>query len=142
MNTIEKIKNLRMSYGYSIAKLSQLVGTSASNLSRIESGKVKLSTSIATKLASVFHVSLDYLLGSSVSNSIDKFLDATKSINHYENEPGLDSIEQTRILCMQIVARLPRELIEWAHYALTVLEAKDTFKDCIVNDSKAIKEKK
>ncbi|MCL2366801.1 MAG: helix-turn-helix domain-containing protein [Oscillospiraceae bacterium] len=60
----ERIGDLRTSKGLSQKELSDLIGISASQMSRIESGETKsISSEILVALAKIFGVSTDYILG-------------------------------------------------------------------------------
>ena len=60
----ERITDLRKARGWDQKTLAENSGLSESQISRIENGKIgKLSHDILIKLAKVFHVSTDYILG-------------------------------------------------------------------------------
>ena len=67
----ERLKDLRTARGITIKELSEKAGLDYSTLSRIENGKIqKVADDIVLKLARVFNVSSDFLLG--LTNIPDK----------------------------------------------------------------------
>ncbi len=64
MNEISiKIKELRLEYGLSIIKLSELIGVTDSTISRWERGITDITGANLIKLCDFFGVTADYLLG-------------------------------------------------------------------------------
>ena len=64
MNTIyEKIKDLRISKGYSQQYVSEYLKIDRSNYSKYELGKLELSLTMLKQLCLLYSVSADYLLG-------------------------------------------------------------------------------
>ena len=59
----DRLKNLRISRGYTHEELADMLGIAFSQVYRYESGKTDPSTAALDKMASVFYVSVDYLLG-------------------------------------------------------------------------------
>lgn len=62
-NLISRIINLRESKDWSQTELGRRLGVDKSVMNKIESGTRKVSTEELTKLADIFDVSTDYLLG-------------------------------------------------------------------------------
>lgn len=62
MNTLEKIKFLRKTHKLTQEKIANILGTSAPNYSRYESGEWKFTIEHVKKLASYYKVSIAYLL--------------------------------------------------------------------------------
>ena len=58
-----KIKDLREQKGLTQAELGRVVGCNQSNVARWESGAQKPELTTLLKLADIFGVSLDYLMG-------------------------------------------------------------------------------
>ena len=59
----EKLKNLRLKYGYSQKQVAEKVGMSPSIVSGYETGERTPSTEILLSLSYLYNVSTDYLLG-------------------------------------------------------------------------------
>lgn len=60
----ERICDLRTSKGLQQKELAEMIGVSASQLSRIETGETQsVSADTVAKLAKALHVSADYILG-------------------------------------------------------------------------------
>ena len=59
----EKLKNLRLKYGYSQKQVAEKVGVSPSIVSGYETGERTPSTEVLLSLSYLYNVSTDYLLG-------------------------------------------------------------------------------
>lgn len=64
MNYNERIKQLRIEFGLSQAELASRLDVSKGTMSKYEAGSVEPSVDTFLKMATIFSVSLDYLLGS------------------------------------------------------------------------------
>ena len=62
---MNRIRKLRKAHGFNQAAFSQLLGVSQAALSGYETGKHQADYSILLKIADLFDVSVDYLLGKS-----------------------------------------------------------------------------
>ena len=71
---MNRLKILREKRELSIRKLSELVGVSHTQISRIERGLLVMSVPHALAFADFFNVSVDYLLGASVEESFSRFI--------------------------------------------------------------------
>lgn len=60
--TAARIRDLRVSYGYTQETAAELLGVERSYISRIESGAKGCSVDLFIRLSEVYHVPLDYLL--------------------------------------------------------------------------------
>jgi transcriptional regulator with XRE-family HTH domain len=69
MGLADNLKRLRKKQGWSQTQLAEQIGSQLSHVNRIETGKYNPSLDVVQKLASVFDVSIDYL----VSNTEDDF---------------------------------------------------------------------
>ena len=59
----QRIKELRMKAGISQQKLAEMLGVSRPTITQIESGERKVSSDELIKLAEIFNVSIDHLIG-------------------------------------------------------------------------------
>lgn len=75
MKPSERIRKLRRSLDLTGADVAEKLGISTQYYYNIERGRRKLSAEMALKLAEIFGVSLDYLLGNSIGSLIEKRLD-------------------------------------------------------------------
>ncbi|MBU1172734.1 MAG: helix-turn-helix domain-containing protein [Proteobacteria bacterium] len=62
MNLSQNLKKLRKKKGWSQSQLAEQIGSHLSHINRIETGKYNPSLDVIQKLASVFEVSIDYLV--------------------------------------------------------------------------------
>lgn len=62
MNLSKNLKKLRKKKGWSQSQLAEQVGSHLSHINRIETGKYNPSLDVVQKLASIFEVSIDYLV--------------------------------------------------------------------------------
>lgn len=66
MNTLAtRVKGLRQSRGYSQTELAKLLNVSQNTIASYESGRIQPSISALVKLAAVYDVTVDYLVGAS-----------------------------------------------------------------------------
>ncbi len=66
-----RLLSLMEEYNLTQKKLAEMVGTTNVTISRYINGDREPRLEIATKLANVFHVSIDYLLGNTENKQID-----------------------------------------------------------------------
>lgn len=72
----EKLQNLQLAIGISAKQLSELVGVDVSTITRYETGEREPNILTLSKLAKVFKVTTDYLLGLEHDTSLNPlFLD-------------------------------------------------------------------
>lgn len=69
--TAERLSELRKEKNFTQKELAEMVDTSPQNIDLYESGKRKINVEILGKIADVFNVSTDYLLGRSDAMSMD-----------------------------------------------------------------------
>ena len=60
--TATRIRELRVSYGYTQEEAAELLGVERSYISRIERGAKGCSVDLFIRLSEIYHVPLDYLL--------------------------------------------------------------------------------
>ena len=110
------IINLRESRKLSQSELAKLMGIHNSYISKIESGTRKVSTSELNKLAAIFNVSTDYLLGrkaDSKATNDNKQVDLT-GIGQKEDEEKIFSYEGKEIPKQDL--ELIRRILETGEY--------------------------
>ena len=75
--TSKRIKELRMSKGYTMKKLAELVGVSKSTIAKWENGYVEnMRQEKVTKMAELFNVNPAYILGYDENKDLEKrFID-------------------------------------------------------------------
>jgi len=59
----ENVRNLRIDHGYTQKQIGQYLGISQNTYSQYEIGVLKYPVDVLIKLADLYHVSLDYLVG-------------------------------------------------------------------------------
>ena len=90
MNTLTKIKNLRKSHKYTQNFVAKHIETSGPNYSRYESGERNFTIEHIKKIASLYDVSISYLLDEEDDNYIitkeqfNKLIEAKKVIEEIE----------------------------------------------------------
>lgn len=67
---MERLKQLRKSKGLTQSEVAKMVGISQNNYSYWENGKVKIDSASIAKLAEIFGVSVDYLLGRTITANL------------------------------------------------------------------------
>lgn len=74
----EVLKELRQQKGCKHKEMSEALGVSISQLSDYENGRKKLGMAMAIKLADFYNVTLDYIIGREVKQTIDNRSDIEK----------------------------------------------------------------
>lgn len=74
----KRLRELRKQFGYSREKLGELLDISESNIPRYETGKSVPSSDILGRMAEVFNVSSDYLLGLTDTLEFQNDIDLTE----------------------------------------------------------------
>ena len=72
MTFSEKLTQLRKNLKWSQEELAKKIGTSGPIIGRYERGEIKPSIEVAAKIADVFDVTVDYLIGKSNKLTFDK----------------------------------------------------------------------
>lgn len=85
----DRFKQLREQHGYTHEELSEMLGLSQKQIWRYENGKTDPSSEIIVKIAKVFRVSSDYLLG------------LTDDTNPYIRIDNLTSVEKEVLSAMR-----------------------------------------
>ena len=83
----QQLKQLRQQRGWSQGQLAKKIGSDLQRISKYERGIVSPSTEMAVKIASVFQVSLDYLI-----------LDEGANIKKVEDSKLLKRVEEITLL--------------------------------------------
>lgn len=75
MNKIigERIKNLRLEKEYTGIKVSTILGIDQSYYSKIEKSKHEIKLETLIKIAEIYNVSLDYLIGRTNKREVNKW---------------------------------------------------------------------
>ena len=92
MNTGEIITQLRKKHNWSQAELASKTGVSQVMVGKYERGDATPSIDVAKKIADVFQVSLDYLVGEGIHASFDK-----KTVNRIQEIQNLDSDTKSHV---------------------------------------------
>lgn len=91
MSLADNLKRLRKKQRWSQTQLSEQIGSHLSHINRIETGKYNPSLDVVQKLASVFDVTIDYL----VSDTDEDFKEVRiEDKNLMERIKLIDSLEQ------------------------------------------------
>lgn len=91
MNIEEKLKSLRIEKKLTQKQIAERIGLAISAVSSYESGSRYPSYDVLVKLAHIFHVSTDYLLGITNKRNID-----VTGLNDNEIELVLQLVEMLR----------------------------------------------
>lgn len=91
---MENLRSLRKQKGMSMKELGDLVGVSESTISLYETGKRKPDPDMLVKLASVFYVTVDYLLGREPKETDDEMLQLLQDIKDDPDKRMLFSLSQ------------------------------------------------
>ena len=120
----ELIGDLRRKMGISQQELSRRIGIPTSQISRLESGRIKnISSDILVKLAKEFKVSTDYILGLSTIRNRK---------NHDISELGLSDGAVTPLLKGKIDAQTLNRLLEHRNFPNLIKLIKIYFEDTLV----------
>lgn len=80
----QRIRELRLAKNISQVKLAELLGVTKQSVSNWENDNIQPSVDIVIKLAAIFDVSTDYLLGLENSRSIDVSELSSEEIAHIQ----------------------------------------------------------
>lgn len=78
----KNIYDLRLSYGWTQVQLAQKLGVTKQTVSNWENDNIQPSIDMLVKLAKIFNVSTDYLLGLTPTNSINVDGLPTEFVSH------------------------------------------------------------
>lgn len=91
MSLADNIKRMRKKHGWSQTQLAEKIGSHLSHINRIETGKYNPSLDVVQKLATVFDVTIDYL----VSDTDEDFKEVRiEDKNLMERVKLIDSLEE------------------------------------------------
>ena len=96
MTVGERIKTLRLKYGYTQEELASMIGVQKAAVSKYEDGTViNLKRSVVTALSSVFHISPAYLLyGDDALSGSDPIEGRLLTVYHHLNADGQKMLVQ------------------------------------------------
>lgn len=119
----ERIVDLRISRNWNQKELAKKIGIAASQLSRIESDKLKtISSDTLIQLSKVFHVSTDYILG---------LTEISTRKNYDVSELGLSEGAVSKLVSGKINARVLNLLLEHKDFAHLLSLMKVYFDDSL-----------
>lgn len=92
-----KIKDIRISKGFTQESLAEMVGCNTSHISNIENNHTKVSLNVLLSIANSLHTSIDYLLSNQYDNSSlaldNEILRAIQNIDNTKKEKLIKMIE-------------------------------------------------
>jgi transcriptional regulator with XRE-family HTH domain len=92
-----KIKDMRISKGFTQESLAEMVGCNTSHISNIENNHTKVSLNVLLSIANSLHTSIDYLLSNQYDNSSlaldNEILRAIQNIDNTKKEKLIKMIE-------------------------------------------------
>lgn len=98
---MNRIKEVRKSKGYTQQKIAGLLNTTQANLSAWESGKWKPDTEAVSKMADIFGVSVDYLLGRDNTTPRTPNVKGLYPLDAYVKIPALGIIRGGQPICTE-----------------------------------------
>ncbi len=108
----ERIRQLRTMQGMTQAELAGKLGVSASAVGMYEQGRREPDSAVLKKMAAVFHVSVDYLLGDTqeqeIGDMIDSFTKILKSSKGlmFNGEPISDADREKVVNAIRVAAAI------------------------------------
>ena len=97
---MNRIKEVRKAKGYTQQKLASLLNTTQANLSGWEAGKWKPDMDSISRMASIFGVSVDYLLGRTDDDGLPKYANVYPLDDHVKI-PALGIIRGGQPICTE-----------------------------------------
>ena len=97
-NLGKRLKAIRLSRKMTQKKLAKLVNTTAFNISRYELKKTLPSVETLIKIANVFNITIDNLLGRSIDDNDDNSYDETKVLNILEELDKLNKLNNAIVV--------------------------------------------
>lgn len=92
-----RIKDMRVSRGFTQENLAEMVGCNTSHISNIENNHTKVSLNVLLSIANSLHTSIDYLLSNQYDNSSlaldNEILRAIQNIDNTKKEKLIKMIE-------------------------------------------------
>ena len=111
----DRIGDLRTNKGLSQKELSELIGVAPSQMSRIERGETQnVNIDILIKLAKIFEVSTDYLLG---------LTPLSVQMNYDISQLGLSEESVRRLITGEVDTKIINSLIEHSKFPYLIIMA-------------------
>jgi len=92
------LKRLRKNQGWSQAQLAEQIGSHLSHINRIETGKYNPSLDVVQRLASVFDVSIDYLVSDTEEDFKEVRIEDKSLLERVKLIDSLDKEDKTALI--------------------------------------------
>lgn len=126
---MNRLKELRTLKKLSLRQLEEETGIANSALSSIENGKRKMGLNVAIILADYFGVSIDFILGRTVSSMVDEFMtNLLRVYNPTEGLPDEDQRTSSLAFIMKSIYEMDDAGLEQVRDYVAFINAKSDFK--------------
>ena len=98
MGLADNLKRLRKKHGWSQTQLAEQIGSHLSHVNRIETGKYNPSLDVVQKLASVFDVSIDYLVSDTEEDFKEVRIEDKSLLERVKLIDSLDKEDKTALI--------------------------------------------
>ena len=98
MGLADNLKRLRKKQGWSQTQLAKQIGSHLSHVNRIETGKYNPSLDVVQKLASVFDVSIDYLVSDTEEDFKEVRIEDKSLLERVKLIDSLDKEDKTALI--------------------------------------------
>jgi transcriptional regulator with XRE-family HTH domain len=98
MGLADNLKRLRKKQGWSQTQLAKQIGSHLSHVNRIETGKYNPSLDVVQKLASVFDVSIDYLVSDTQEDFKEVRIEDKSLLQKVKLIDSLDKEDKTALI--------------------------------------------
>ena len=98
MGLADNLKRLRKKQGWSQTQLAKQIGSHLSHVNRIETGKYNPSLDVVQKLASVFDVSIDYLVSDTEEDFKEVRIEDKSLLQKIKLIDSLDKEDKTALI--------------------------------------------
>ena len=98
MGLADNLKRLRKKQGWSQTQLAKQIGSHLSHVNRIETGKYNPSLDVVQKLASVFDVSIDYLVSDTQEDFKEVRIEDKSLLQKIKLIDSLDKEDKTALI--------------------------------------------
>ncbi len=98
MGLADNLKRLRKKQGWSQTQLDKQIGSHLSHVNRIETGKYNPQLDVVQKLASVFDVSIDYLISDTEEDFKEVRIEDKSLLERAKLIDSLDKEDQTALI--------------------------------------------
>jgi transcriptional regulator with XRE-family HTH domain len=98
MGLADNLKRLRKKQGWSQTQLAEQIGSHLSHVNRIETGKYNPSLDVVQKLASVFDVSIDYLVSDTEEDFKEVRIEDKSLLERVKLIDSLDKEDKTALI--------------------------------------------